>query len=136
MCDYKQRSSYPRELITGIASGHNHFGLGILVSTLRAGPSIFLLLAIRKYFKLLGRSKGLCSQGNQSRELYQTVRTSLYSVGIQRYRMMIIPVCSLWFNFPNSSLVRILLTKQNFQTRHTEIIPLSWQNENAIIIAS
>ena len=70
-CDYKKRSSYPRELVTRIASGHNHSGLGIPVSTLRAealrsifpDKSSFSQLRVDPTY--LGRSKGLCSKGNR-----------------------------------------------------------------------
>ena len=129
-CDYKQRSSYPRELITRIASRHNHSGLGIPVSTLGAealrsifpDKSSFSQLRVGPTY--LGRSKGLCAQGNRSREHYQTVRTGLIFCGYSAipddnfsssclYLQVMVQFSKQLLRF------RILLMKQNFQTRHT-----------------
>ena len=148
MCDYTQRSSYPRELITGIASGHNHSGPGIPVSTLWAEAlrSIFLDKSSSSQLRVsptyLGRWKGLCSiagypvSGTLSNRAhgfifcgYSAIPDDNYSCSCL-YLQIIVQFSKHLLRF------RILLTKQNFQTRHTEIIPLSSQNENAIILAS
>ena len=133
MCDYKQRSSYPRELVTRIASGHNHSGLGIPVSTLRAEAlrSIFpdksSVSQLRVDPTYLGRSKGLCSKGNRpfSGTLSNRVRTGLIFCGYSAIPDDNFSSSCLYLQVMHGSIskqllrFRILLMKQNFQTRHT-----------------